>query len=207
MKVMASFFEGKTLGASQLSIQEYKRALSSAEKLLDYLGGNYVVINKKEISAVSGFLCNRCIAFESRYIMEIGVDLTAEDVHKCNPSRIREISTEEDNENLGYTIFYDAVNYIVHLTNSLFPKVKYLLVNSFSRTGNLQGISARRFSEDTIGRDHWAWELLSRKAIRLTEEGLRNFVSLAVGTYMLLSVENGLHRGQHLIYVTEARIR
>lgn len=73
---------------------------------------------------------------------------------------------------------------------------------SYPQTGKPIQFHGPRLEVKSLDRKHWAFEAINRKSAMLNEEGLRNFLGLALGTFALLSVNSGPFSGQHLIYVT-----
>lgn len=202
MKNMGFYFDVRRMGTSRDGGQEYGRAMGSAETLLDYVDENYVLINKREISGILGFLCSQCFAFQFRYIRDIGLERTPKDVHTCDPLKFMEADRVRTDEQYGYRQFYNAINCLVYLTKTLFPHGKRLMVYSYPQTGKPIRFHGPRLEVKSLDRKHWAFEAINRKSVILEEEDLRNFLSLALGTFALLSVNSGSFSGQHLIYVT-----
>jgi hypothetical protein len=202
VKNMGFYFDVRRMGTSRVGGRDYERAIKSAETLLDYVNENYVLINKREIFGVLGFLCDKCFAFQFRYIRDIGLERTPKDVHTCDALKFEEVNQVRTDEQYRYTQFYYAINCLVYLTNTLFPRGKNLSVYSYPQTAKPIYLHGPTLEVNSMDSKHCAFEAISRKSVMLNEEGLRNFLGLTLGTFAFLSVNSGPFSGQYLICVT-----
>ena len=119
-------------------------------------------MRKKDISGISGHICDNCLTFQFQYIKDIGFGLTARERHRCIPSMVYEAIKLQDNitrhEHLRMQSYYS----LTMLTNSIFMDNKYLVVDSNLTPPNLANLHLRLINFDSITHDHWAWMPISR---------------------------------------------
>jgi hypothetical protein len=69
--------------------------LNLAESAINHMIDNYIVVPKHWVLGLSGFVCKTCMTFQLEYIRIIGIDITAEALHKrCRRTAISEASSE-----------------------------------------------------------------------------------------------------------------
>lgn len=94
-----------------------------------------------------------------------------------------------------------ALDCMVTLAKSVWNGEKYLIVKSDLPAEFLQKFHAPLIKYESITHDHWAWQKISEKDVKLNEKGLKNFIMRTSGTYAIISVQLGVHSGDHLMYV------
>jgi len=217
MKMIHQLLEIQEFVMDPSASQAFHNSLRSAEPALTYMLDNFVVLNKKDIAGISGYVCNNCLAFQFLYIKDIGIDLTAGERHQCLPAAVVEASNLRDRRTTISKIYVKAIDHLVTLTNSIFRGNKSLVVDSTYRpeyfmmnvpkteglgtSDKFKPFHAHVIRLESVTTNHWVWNLILRKNVLLTDTDLENFVSQMMGTYCLISVKMGLLSGYHLMYI------
>jgi hypothetical protein len=171
------------------------------DSILNSLVDDYVIVRKKDISGISGYLCERCWSFEFRYIKDIGFDLTAGEAHRCGPTMLRGLQTGlENRRQIQNELIKQKNDCLLNLTNSVFPEDKFLVVDSKRVNEGNYHVGTLRL--DQITPEHWAWKPLLKKSIELSQYDLRKFLAYMAGTYGRIVIESGQFSGSHLMYIT-----
>ena len=190
-----------------LKIQQLSRANAIAGRIrsdvsyLNNLVDDYIIIRKRDIFGVSGYLCSRCLSFQFRYVMDIGRNLTAREKHRCDPEEVKISNTLGNTKQLYGDLVAKATDCLVTLTNSLFHgQVDVELVSNFSQFVNY---NAPLIKLDNIALESWLPKLIQKRKIQLTDSGLRNYITRMklTGTYVKFLVNDGPYSGQYLMYL------
>jgi hypothetical protein len=120
--VVNNFLNLKKLGTEFTRAPSNENLVRSPNCMFNHLIDNYVFISKAEISGLSGYVCNECLAFQFHYIKDIGHDLTAEEKHRCKPSMVDEAQNLDKIEKLS-ELRKRATQSLSELANLSFPHV------------------------------------------------------------------------------------
>lgn len=192
-------FEG--LGSGYKENESILDPTDSLENTLNYLIENFVIMRKRDIEGISGYVCDKCLSFQFQYIKDIRRDLPATERHQCQPS-MKDEANRLQNKNENYKlVLAKSYQALMSLTNSLFGANKRLIVESSLSPPYVTNLHLPLIKFDTITRDHWAWNPISNKITALTEMDARNFIKKACGTYCFVCIEHGVHVGYHLIFI------
>jgi hypothetical protein len=201
LKMMRDCLTIQELGSRRNVDQVISDSFGSIDKALNYLTDNFVIMRKTNISGISAHVCDNCLTFQFQYIKNIGFDLTASERHRCirpmvyGPNKLQDKITRQEQLRMQS---YDS---LTMLTNSIFMGNKYLVVDSTLTQPNLANLHLPLIKFDFITPDHWTWTPISRKIISLTETALNNYIMRMKGTFALISIESGVHSGDHLMYI------
>jgi hypothetical protein len=168
--------------------------------LLNSLVDDYVIVRKRDISGISGYLCEICWSFEFRYINNIGFDLTAGEAHRCGPTMLSR-SNLENRMQIQNELIKQKDDSLVNLTNSLFPENKVLRVDS-DLVNEVKNFRAPKIKLDQIVPEHWACKPLLEREMELSDYELRRVIADMGGTFAQIIIENGDFAGSHLMYIT-----
>lgn len=173
----------------------------SGTSQLNSLVDDYVIVNKGEISGISGYLCNRCLSFQFQYVMDIGHNLTAREKHRCDPEVVKISNTLQNRIQRYDELVTKATDCLVTLTNSIFQgKVDVVLISDSSRFVNYH---AALLGIDHINPRTWLWELIHKGKLRLSDTGLRNYIARMklTGTYAKIHIKDGPYSGYYMMYL------
>ena len=196
-----------TMMEDLLKIQQLGRANSitgrvrSDESYLNNLVDDYIIISKRDISGVSGYLCNRCLSFQFRYVMDIGRNLTAREKHRCDPEEVKISNTLGNTKQPCGDLVAKATDCLVTLTNSLFHgRVDVKLISNLSGFVNY---NAPLIKLDNMDFESWLPKLIQKSKIRLTDSGLRKYITRMklTGTYVKFLVNDVPYSGKYLMYL------
>ena len=158
-------------------------------------------IRKKDISAISGHLCDRCLGFQLEYIKDMGIDRPASERHQCTLGMLGETNKLQNKRDRQNEMYSQVIDNLTWLTNSIFKGTKELVVDSSFDPSYLAIFHYPQIKLNFITPEHWAWRPIVNKKISLTQIDLQNFIKAVMGTYVFLSIQNGPYAGYHLMYV------
>lgn len=159
----------KKLGTGLTQALSNQDSVRSPDSVLNDLVDNYGIISKKEISGISGYVCDKCLTFEFYYINDIGYDLTAKEKHRCIPEMVYEannVPSQSRKQRLN-ELRERATLCVIQLANSIFSAKKKLVLES-SVTSNIENFHAPKISLQPLGDGVWPWIALSLKKLILT---------------------------------------
>ena len=55
-----------------------------------------MIVRKKDITGISGHVCDKCLTFQYRYIKDMGFESTASEKHNCDPMALDEVGKLQD---------------------------------------------------------------------------------------------------------------
>lgn len=182
----------KKLETGPIQIQVNLDSIRSADTFLNDFVDNYAIISKKDISGLSTYVCNKCLAFQFQYLKDIGIDLTAEQRHRCIPVMFYDANNLPDQNRIQRLneLRQRGTLHFIEMTNSIFAGKKEIVVHSTLLPANLGYFHAPKIRLVSMTADHWAWIPIILKEVALTDIGLKNFVGLLGSTYALLCVQN-----------------
>lgn len=189
-----------------LKIQQLSRAngiagrVRSEESYLNNLVDDYIIISKRDISGISGYVCSRCLSFQFRYIMDIGRNLTAREKHRCDPEEVKISNTLGNTKQPNGGLVAKATDCLVTLTNSLFQgRVDVELTN----LSGFVNYNAPLIKLDNMDLESWLRKLIQKRKLLLTDFGLRKYITRMnlTGTYVKFLVNDGPYSGQYLMYL------
>lgn len=93
---------------------------------------NYLLISKSEVRGISGYFCESCLAFHSRYIVNIGVDLIAGERHTCIPTILAWAESLPDKNRQRDILYHKSIYSLLHLTRSLLHSRSFVTIRRFS---------------------------------------------------------------------------
>jgi hypothetical protein len=166
--------------------------------LLNRLANDYVIVRKRDISGISGYLCKSCWSFEFRYIKDIGCELTAREAHRCSRTMLN-ASNLENKMQIQNELIKQKDDCLVNLTNSLFSENKFLMVDP--DRDNEVNFHAPKIKLNQIVPEHWACKPLLEKDTELNDYDLRRIIADMDGTFAQIVIENGDFAGSHLMYI------
>jgi hypothetical protein len=177
-------------------------SMRSMEYALNFLLDNFVVINKRDIQGISGFLCERCLSFEFQYIMRIGEDLTPRDKHLHSPQMINEVNILQNRSAKEDELRMQASQSLIKLANSLFTGKISLVVEPVLEAELIANFHGPVIKLDYLTTNHWSWSPIVNKVVDISGKSMNNFIVDMAGSYVLISVQNGNNSGYHLMYVS-----
>jgi hypothetical protein len=190
--------------------------MNSAESAIDYMLDNYVILHKRQIAGVSGYICNNCLTFQFQYIKDIGFDLTAAERHLCIESRVAQANglQDQDRRSRQNQLYLESIRCLVSLTNSIFTGKKCVIVDSSFRPEYSETNISRTYSSkvgsfhapvirmDFITPSHWAWSPIKSGTVGLTNTGLEEIIRNVGGTFAIILIQKGDLSGCHLLYIS-----
>jgi len=138
IKAFSEFNESNatTRSFNQPNVDYLQGELVARKAELSDIRSNYWLVHKSAIQGVSGFLCRRCLSFESDFIRNLGYDMTAEVKHVCDETKIkstRAVSIRKSDVNsrdnfCGRVLFGNV--------DQLMPGIKYLTGRDLTQAFN-----------------------------------------------------------------------
>ena len=171
------------------------------EHALNYLLDHFVVVSKKDILGISGYICEECISFQFQYDTDLWHGKTAKDDHRHSPIMLNKVNQLQDREAKANELRIHADRALIALTNSLFTPKIYLYVNPYMKLEDIPNFHGPIFKLDSITSEHWAWRVIVDK-VDLSEIEIYNFIKDVGSTYALISNTSGPYSGNYVMLVT-----
>jgi hypothetical protein len=112
--------------ADRRSLDKLNLAESAINRMLD----NYIVVPKRRVTGLSGFICQSCMTFQLEYIRIIGHDITAEGLHKrCRQTALAEATKLRDKTSRLSYLYSESVAIMESLIRSIFPGKIFLIAS------------------------------------------------------------------------------
>jgi hypothetical protein len=177
--------------------------IDNAENAVNYLLDNFQFLSKIEIMGLSGYICNSCITFQTRYIYQIGYDFTAYERHLCNSGIVSQFRVDRNVLPALNELKQKSVEGLISLCKSIFGQQ----INVYVESVNPSYFKSHSFHGpviylDSIEPDHWVWRPLLYRRLRLNEEELETIINDIVGTFTIIIINHGDYRGCHLLTIT-----
>lgn len=188
--------------------------MSSGESAINYMLDTYVIVHKRQIAGISGYICINCLTFQFQYIKDVGFDLTAGERHRCMDGAVAQANSLQDGRSRQNQLYLESIPCLVNLTNSIFTGKKCVIVHSSfmpeyseSNTSRNQSFKVGSFHApvirmDSITPSHWAWSSIKSGTLGLTDMGLEEIIRNVEGTYAIILIQKGDLSGYHLLYIT-----
>jgi hypothetical protein len=180
--------------------------MKSAESAVNYLLNNYVIIRKRQIQGISGYICNNCLTFHFQYIKDIGYDLTAKEEHHCLIDAVNKANSLENRDARRRELNSESLRWLVGLSKSVFGVHMEVVIRSNTpETFGSRDLHAPLIELDSIDSSHWAWTPISKDHISLDNEGLQEIINKLYGTFGVISINEGEFQGRHLLKITREK--
>jgi hypothetical protein len=193
--------------ASGLPIQN-NEALSEVgiSNLLD----NYVLMPKSEVHGISGYFCEYCLTFHLSHIAKVGIDLTAPERHNCIATVIAQAQSLQDRTTQRQILYRASVDSLLCLIKRLILPRSSVTVqklpsnilqqDSYSGQYRLVNFHSPLHVIDTNSADYaWLTWIIRQNHLPLGQEILAPFVKKYLGTYVVVSILDGILVGNFLI--------
>ncbi len=212
-KIMRDVIIFEQLASGQTATPGSIIPMLSPESAINHMLDNYLIVRKKEIEGISGYVCKDCLTFQFCYIKDIGSDLTAKERHRCRPAAVSHANGLKNRVFEQNSLQLESVGYLAMLTDLVFGDQKYVTVSdseiklfetniSSIQEFKIGGFHAPVFRLDTITPEHWAWAAIHHRTLPLKDDGLRTILSNVRGTYAVISIQKGTYAGPHLLSIS-----
>ena len=171
----------------------------STQAILDEFANNCLIMDKRDISGISGYLCGHCTAFEFRYINDIGHDRSAIEKHKCND--INPDGTADNKITNRKDLEMQALNRLHSQTNMVFGASKEIVIDRNLDLKFVQSFHGHTIALDALWPGQWLSDLILDEKTYLDDITMRKFLKKASGTYALISVKCPPRHGHYLAYI------
>jgi hypothetical protein len=178
----------------------------SAELALTYLLDNFTLVRKRQIQGISGHICDTCLTFHFKYIMDIGGDVPLDERHRCRPKALKEAKNIRDRDSAKKQLHEESVRWLIRLCRSVFGSPMELVSQPISvETMRSSKFHYPRWPLLTIDSNHCVWSAISNGRVPIGQEILEEILSYLTGTFAVMSVAMGEFQGQYLLKVTRKR--
>jgi hypothetical protein len=183
-------------------------ALSEAG--INDLLNNYVLIPKSEVHGISGYFCESCLTFQLSHISKAGADLTSFEKHTCVPAQRSQEQTLQDRTTQREILYRESVDSLLCYIKHLVHPRSYVTVlklppntvqqDSVSGQYRLVNFHAPLVVIHTNSPDYaWLTWIIRQNHLPVGQEILAPFVKKYLGTYVVVSIVNGILVGNFLI--------
>ncbi len=186
--------------------------IPSHEEAIDHMLANYVIIDKKELQGISGYICNNCLTFHFHFIKDIGIDMTAQEKHLCVPADVERANQIPNKSYAIVFLHHNSLNCLSTLTNWIFGKELSVTVRQEGQVNIVEPDSSTTqdllrkhiplFKVHSFTPQHWAWNTIHRGSQRLNEDELKNILKEIGGTYAAISVDEPPDSGTYVVSIS-----
>jgi hypothetical protein len=176
--------------------------LNLAESAINHMIDNYIVVPKHRVLGLSGFVCKTCMTFQLEYIRIIGIDITAEALHKrCRRTAISEASKLRDKSSRLSYLYSESASIMESLIRSIFPG-KLFLKASRLKEGAAGTFQAPDITHEKMGSTHWGWSVIKTGKVDITKSDLKPFLKDMMGSYALFTIPSNGYNDYYVIYIS-----
>ena len=182
--------------ADRRSLDKLNLAESAINRMLD----NYIVVPKRRVTGLSGFICQSCMTFQLEYIRIIGHDITAEGLHKrCRQTALAEATKLRDKTSRLSYLYSESVSIMESLIRSIFPG-KIFLIASRLKEGAAGNYQAPDIAPEKMGTTHWGWSVIRAGKVDVTNSDLKIFLKDMMGSYALFTIPKVSYNDYYVVH-------